>query len=246
MISRRCLLAAPFVAWAGNTARPTEYLAHNLLDGDRVSRWDQPDRAVSMGSLLKPFLVVAYARTHNSFPHLVCRGAADRCWLPKGHGPQDVVSALANSCNFYFRQLSADINSAALQSTCSSYGLEPPMGDITPERLIGLGPGWPQRPSQVLMAFAQLSRNAEDRGVVLAIAGMRQSVERGTAKALGWRALGKTGTAPCSHTPRSEGDGYTAILYPLDRVRLVLLVRQCGTTGAHTAQLAGPILQRLL
>lgn len=246
MISRRCLLAAPLVACAGNTVRSTEYLARNLIDGHTVTRWDQPDRAVSMGSLLKPFLAVAYARTHKSFPHLVCRGAADRCWLQKGHGPQDVVSALANSCNFYFRNLSADINSAALQAMCSSYGLEPPTDDLTPERLIGLGPGWPQRPSQVLPAFAQLSRNAGDRGVVLALAGMRESAERGTAKALGWRARGKTGTAPCSHTPRSEGDGYTAILYPLDRVRLVLVVRQCGTTGAHTAQLAGPILQQLL
>jgi hypothetical protein len=246
MISRRCLLALPGVALFAKAERETEYLALDLLDRNHISRWEQPDKAVSMGSLLKPFLVVAYARTHSKFPELVCRGAADHCWLPQGHGRQDVIAALANSCNFYFRHIASELNSAALQSVCLSYGLESPGPGITPDRLIGLGAGWPQQASSVLAAFARLSTEASNQGVQIALAGMQRSAERGTARGLGLKARAKTGTAPCSHTPRSEGDGYTAVLYPLDRVRLVLLAKQCGTTGAHTAQLARPILEKLL
>jgi hypothetical protein len=246
MISRRCLLALPGITLLADAERETEYLALDLIRGNHFGQWEQPDKAVSMGSLLKPFLVVAYARTHNKFPELLCRGAADHCWLLKGHGRQDVVSALANSCNFYFRHIAAELNAAALQSVCLSYGLGPPGAGITPDRLIGLGAGWPQRAGAVLAAFARLSRDASDRGTALALGGMQRSAERGTARGLGLKARAKTGTAPCSHTPQSEGDGYTAVLYPLDRVRLVLLARQCGTTGAHTAQLARPILQRFL
>ncbi|HEX4232547.1 MAG TPA: hypothetical protein VHZ07_28055 [Bryobacteraceae bacterium] len=140
MISRRCLLALPAATLLAKAERETEYLALDLLHGNRVSRWEQPDKAVSMGSLLKPFLVVA----------------------------------------------------------------------------------------------------------ALALEGMQRSAERGTARGLGLKARGKTGTAPCSHTPRTDGDGFTVVLYPLDRLRLVLLARQCGTTGAHTAQLVRPILEKLL
>lgn len=246
MISRRCLLALPMATWAANTSRATEYLALELLSGNRVNRWEYPDKPVSMGSLLKPFLMVAYARTHSKFPDLTCQGAVDHCWFREGHGRQDVVAALANSCNFYFRHVAAEVNAAALQSVCLSYGLAAPGPEITADQLIGLGTGWPQRASAVVTAFAQLCRDGSENGVRLALAGMQRSAERGTTRGLGMKARGKTGTAPCSHAPRSEGDGYTAVLYPLDRVRLVLLARQCGTTGAHTARLAGPILQRLI
>jgi hypothetical protein len=246
MISRRDLLALPGVALLANSEHEAEYLALDLLHGNHFGRWQQPDKAVSMGSLLKPFLVVAYSRTHSKFPELVCRGATDLCWLPQGHGRQDVVAALANSCNFYFRHVAAELNVAALQSVCLTYGLEAPSLDITPDRLIGLGEGWPQQAGRVLAAFARLSRDGSDQGTALALAGMQRSAERGTARNLGLKARAKTGTAPCSHTPHSEGDGFTAVLYPLDRVRLVLLARQCGTTGAHTAQLSRPILEKFL
>ncbi|HEX4750278.1 MAG TPA: hypothetical protein VH302_12105 [Bryobacteraceae bacterium] len=246
MISRRGLLAVPFVAWAAKQTCGTEYLAVNLRNGNRVGQWEARDRAVSMGSLLKPFLVVAYGRTHSRFPNLVCRGEADRCWLPHGHGRQDVVMALANSCNFYFRHVAGELNRAALESVCLSYGLEGPADAITADELIGLRSGWPQRATAVLSAFARLAGEGSEPGVQLALAGMKRSAELGTARGLGLRARAKTGTAPCSHAPRSEGDGYAAVLYPLDQVRLVLLARQCGNTGAHAAQLAGPIVRKLV
>jgi len=246
MISRRWVLALPTVGLLAQAGRETEYMAADLLRGTRVCRWERPGAAVSMGSLLKPFLVIAYAQTHNRFPELVCRGAVDHCWLPRGHGRQNVVTALANSCNFYFRRIAADVNAAALRSICLSYGLESPEMGITADRLIGLGAGWPQRASAVLGAFVKLSQERSDPGTELALEGMHQCVERGTARGLGLNVRGKTGTAPCSHTPRSEGDGYLTVLYPLDRARLILLVRHCGTTGAHAAQLALPILQKLV
>src|SRR5260221_550165 len=49
-----------------------------------------PDLPIPVGSLTKPFLALAYARTHTTFPHLPCKGSADRCWLPQGHGTLDL------------------------------------------------------------------------------------------------------------------------------------------------------------
>jgi hypothetical protein len=243
VISRRTLLAG-FAAAA--FPHDTEYIAYNLLSRKEQQHWEGSDRAVGMGSLLKPFLTIAYARTHYSFPHIMCHGAADGCWSTKAHGEQDIVAALANSCNVYFRQLAAGINAGALASVCLSYGLEAPGGRFTPEQLIGLGSGWPQRPDRVVTAFGQLPRNRDQTGVANALAGMRRAARQGTARELRLSAYAKTGTAPCSHLPKADGDGYVAVLYPDDQPRLIALVRQCGTTGAHTAALAGPIVRNLI
>ena len=70
MISRRSVLALPGMTLLAKAERETEYLALDLLHRNHIGRWEQPDAAVSMGSLLKPFLVVAYARTHPRFPEL--------------------------------------------------------------------------------------------------------------------------------------------------------------------------------
>ena len=55
-------------------------------------------------------------------------------------------------------------------------------------------------------------------------------------------ALVKTGTAPCSHSPRGSADSYTIIVYPANRPRVVLLVQAHGRTGAETAASAGALL----
>jgi hypothetical protein len=96
MISRRAFVSLPLLVT--NRARPTEYLSINLITQKQAEQWDDPESAVSMGSLLKPFLVIAYGRTHTRFPVLSCRGTADHCWLPRGHGRQDIIGAIAHSC----------------------------------------------------------------------------------------------------------------------------------------------------
>jgi len=75
-----------------------------------ASRWEEPEKPIPLGSLIKPFTALAYAEAHEfHYPDHVCRGQQSGCWLPRGHGNTDVTSAIANSCNSYFRMLTADM-----------------------------------------------------------------------------------------------------------------------------------------
>ena len=56
--------------------------------------WPDADRPFPVGSLVKPFTALA---SSGPFPEFVCNGAADRCWLAKGHGSLRFRDALANS-----------------------------------------------------------------------------------------------------------------------------------------------------
>ena len=79
-----------------------------------AKRWPNPDQAIPMGSLLKPF--VAYA--HGSpFPEITCNGARDRCWKASGHGRLTLPLALAYSCNAYFLALARDLQFDAWSQT---------------------------------------------------------------------------------------------------------------------------------
>ena len=88
----------------------------------------------------------------------------------------------------------------------------------------------------------EVKRGAEP-GVEPILQGMRLSARSGTAKALHLDALAKTGTAPCSHTPKAAGDGFTVVLYPAVQPRVALLVRLHGRPGSHAAKEAASLLQ---
>jgi cell division protein FtsI/penicillin-binding protein 2 len=220
------------------------YLALESPSGKRIEVWPGQDReAASFGSLLKPFLVVAYGRTHESYPTVECRGVASGCWSQEGHGRQTLVPALANSCNPYFLALGGAVDRAALRSMCLEYGIAEPPAGATEVDFIGLGAGWPQTPAAVLEGFHRLVQTRSNRSVKLALDGMRLCAQRGTAKEAHLDCFAKTGTAPCRHHPAAEGDGYAVLIYPVDTPRIVLLAMKHGTTGAHTAALAGELLR---
>jgi hypothetical protein len=222
---------------------PFQYLVLDIRTQTVTRHWLK-GAAVPFGSLLKPFLTLAFARTHAAFPTIECKGAASRCWWPKGHGRMTIVPALAHSCNAYFLALAAQVDSAALKDVCSEYQLASPAAHVTPDELIGLRSGWPQQPEAVLNAFARLVSNRSEGSVGTVLEGMRLCATSGTAAGLHLQAYAKTGTAPCSHKPQEEGDGYVAVAYPNDVPRLILLAQQHNTTGAHTAIMAGDLLRR--
>jgi cell division protein FtsI/penicillin-binding protein 2 len=75
---------------------------------------------------------------------------------------------------------------------------------------------------------------------------MRLATQEGTARALRAEdALAKTGTAPCLHRCLANGDGLVLALTPAANPRILLLVRQHGTTGAATAIIAAQMLHAL-
>ena len=104
---------------------------------------------------------------------------------------------------------------------------------MNPETLIGLGSYWRVQPERLAAAYALLVRQPDTQAI---LAGMRGSAEYGTAKLLAGGALAKTGTAQCSHLQKAPGDGYVAMLYPVQEPKYVLLVQVHGVSGAEAAR----------
>jgi cell division protein FtsI/penicillin-binding protein 2 len=75
---------------------------------------------------------------------------------------------------------------------------------------------------------------------------MLQSSQTGTGRAVGMRALVKTGTAACDHPAGQPGDGYVVALYPAEAPKYTLLVQIHGVPGATAAAAAGKMLRTIL
>ncbi|MGP8175128.1 MAG: penicillin-binding transpeptidase domain-containing protein [Terracidiphilus sp.] len=215
-----------------------------------AERWPT-QQAVSPGSLVKPFLAIAYGEQHGGrFPTVRCRGSRDRCWLPRGHGNLGLEEAITQSCNAYFLELSSGLDRRLAAESLARYGLAAPPMAASAESLAGLGSAWKETPLAWARAYLQLVNEQQAPTQSRIVKGMLDSAERGTARsvdaALGRNAaLAKTGTAACAHTPRGAADGFTVVLYPAAQPRLLLFVRVHGVTGAASAKMAGAMLRSL-
>ena len=220
-----------------------------------AERWLPREMSLEMpvppGSLVKPFLAIAYGEQHDGlFPKVKCLGTQSRCWLPKGHGTLNLEQAIAQSCNSYFLELAGHLNRDKAAITLARYGLTVPDSAADSDSLIGLGSGWKEPPLVMARAYLQLNREQRSSTQGTVVKGMLESAARGTARevdaALGpYSALAKTGTAVCTHTPKGAADGFTVVLYPASEPRLLLLVRVHGITGAESAKIAGAMLRSL-
>lgn len=216
-------------------------LSYILLDENgqiMAQRWEQADRDIPVGSLLKPFFAVAYGRTHHSFPAFYCAGKKT-CWLPRGHGTLHIREAIAFSCNSYFRQLVASAGS----------GFRPAMEEFDlhthGERSLTMA-----APLALTRAYLELTRHSEEAEVSPVLEGMALSAQKGTANAIAkelpaMTALAKTGTAPCTHARKAPGDGFALVMAPAGRPRAVLLVRLHGGPGFMAADVAGRMMARV-
>jgi hypothetical protein len=218
-------------------------LSYLLLDGDgRVvaQRWERSERDVPVGSLLKPFLAVAYGKTHRTFPRFRCTGKKT-CWLARGHGTLQIREAIAFSCNSYFRQLVAGAGPSfakAFEGFALHSSGERPIND--PANLTA-------EPLALAKAYLALAHRQRDPEVLPVMQGLRLSAQQGTGKAAGaalphLSALAKTGTAPCTHVKKAPGDGFALVMVPADRPRSVLLVRLHGRPGFMAAGIAGRMI----
>lgn len=238
------------VSRAEPSFRSTSYLLVDARTQDVLdAQWDDPERPLPLGSLIKPFTALAYGDTHRlTYPAFVCRGRADMCWLPAGHGHVGLTDAIAGSCNAYFRQLAQRIAPDALVARLQRFGIRATPEALTPAAMVGLGETLELAPSAVIRGYLELVSRAGQPGVSPIVQGLLTSARTGTGKAVGAAighadALVKTGTAPCRHSPRAAADGYTIAIYPADRPRVALLVQAHGLTGAETAVSAGELLK---
>lgn len=219
-------------------------LSYLLLDEEgRViaQRWDGAERDLPVGSLTKPFLALAYKRTHRSYPRFRCTGKKT-CWLPRGHGTLQVREAIAFSCNSYFHQL-VEQGGPGFRSSLENFALH---GDNAgPER-----PFTSASPLALARAYLELTRSARDPAAIPVLQGLALSAKKGTASAAGLElhgmsALAKTGTAPCTHPRKAPGDGLALVMFPAEHPRAVLLVRLHGRPGFMAAALAGRMIARV-
>ena len=207
--------------------------------------------AIAPGSLVKPFLAIAYGEQHGGrFPIVRCTGTSSHCWFPAGHGSLGLEEAITQSCNTYFLELAAGLDRRRATQTFAHYGLAGPDSDAPGDALIGLGRGWKENPMVLARAYLQLEKEKQHPAQNRIIKGMLGSAERGTARGVDAElgrdvALAKTGTAACSHKPAGSADGFTVVLYPAVQPRLLLLVRVHDETGAASAKVAGAMLRSL-
>jgi cell division protein FtsI/penicillin-binding protein 2 len=224
---------------------PGPDLSYILLDEQGVvmaQRWDNAEAEIPVGSLTKPFMAVAYGRTHESFPQLRCTGKKT-CWLPRGHGLLRMREAIAYSCNSYFHQLVARagpefppaMEAFALRGTAAA-GQESLFTTASPLALS--------------RAYLELTRAPRDPSLSTVLQGLALSARKGTASAVGAAlsgapALAKTGTAPCTHRKKAPGDGFALVMFPAEHPREVLLVRLHGRPGFMAAGVAGRMIARV-
>jgi cell division protein FtsI/penicillin-binding protein 2 len=219
----------------------------NLLS----SRWEDPARPIPLGSLVKPFTALAYAETHDfQYPTYVCKGEASGCWQLHPHGKLDIVSAIAVSCNSYFRDLAANLKGEQLLPTTNRFGLESPDSNWTGPDLMGLGERWQISPLHMARAYLELYRRRDQPGVREILAGMAQSAQHGTGAGVGRAlkhsdALVKTGTAPCTHLHPAPADGFVVAMVPANQPEILLLIRVHGAAGAKASVTAGRMLRRM-
>src|ERR1700740_735247 len=202
------------------------------------SRWEDAARPIALGSLVKPFAALAYAEAHNfEYPTHLCKGEASGCWQVHPHGELDIVSAIAVSCNSYFRALGASLKGEQLLSAANTFGFDAPNPELSGDSLMGLGEQWRISPLHMAHAYLELYRRRDQPGVRELLSGMAQSAQRGTGAGVGralkpTEALVKTGTAPCKHIPSAPADGFVVALVPANQPEILLMIRVHGVAGA--------------
>jgi cell division protein FtsI/penicillin-binding protein 2 len=221
-----------------------EYLLLSIKDRTALAeRWIDAARPAPLGSLVKPFLAIAYGEPRAfEFPRVRCE--AGQCWLASGHGEMTIEKAIAHSCNAYFTELARNVSPESLSATAQRYAISIPEV-ISPETLIGRYGTWKSSPSEIAAAYAELAERRSDPGVRTVMRGMRLCAETGTASGARARIAAKTGTAPCHHAHASTGDGLVAALFPEHSPEYVLIVRGHGVPGAEVARATAAFFRAL-
>ncbi len=201
------------------------------------------DAPLAVGSLQKPFVARAWAQAHPDAPtpRFTCAGG-HACWLKQGHGELGLATALARSCNAYFRQLAAATPTQGLAESLGTAGFAP--APTNPDEAIGLAAPTLLRirPSRLLDAYRELLREPWPLGEGVrqeVLRGLRESARTGTAGGLGaWGTWAKTGTVPLD-AHRTVG-----FALALEESGAAVLARLRPGTGSQAATaLAAPLAQ---
>jgi stage II sporulation protein D len=256
---KRTLLAA-FVVAAGlptTTTSPADLAAPNApparspsllvwrLEHDHVAGPEGWDRPLPVGSLAKPFVAKAWARSHagSVTPRFQCTSSSG-CWLHSGHGSLGLSKAIAVSCNAYFLALAAAIPESTLIAALRDEGFLVP-APLTPDVAIGGDGALAIRPGALLRAYLRLTREPWTEGESVraeVLSGLRENPLRGTARGLGRYGLwAKTGTVPAIDGRALHTSGLTLAVDDAGHVLLGVLP---DGTGRETARALSAVIDR--
>ncbi len=206
------------------------------------------DRAQPVGSLQKPFVAEAWARSHpGQRPAAFTCTRDSRCWLPSGHGHLGLARATALSCNAFFLELARATPRELLAQVLRERGFvvrEP----LSPETGMGL-PGSGEvaiAPQALLRSYRELTSRPWSQGEPVRrelLHGLREAALTGTAAGLGQRGYwAKTGTVPALDGQPLATSGWALAL---DDAGFAVLALQGRGTGRDAARELGELLPRL-
>lgn len=235
------MAAVPLVAQSASL----DYIVWDVATARTVEERGELTASFAPGSLLKPFLALAAFR---SLPGFRCDGRG--CWLPSGHGDLHLDTALAVSCNAYFRALSSTCSNEQVQRVWRMSGLIDTSATMSADSRWGYDPTVKVNGVALCSAYAWLARQRGLRAAAVQ-QGLRLAASRGTARALHdklpqWAILAKTGTTRCAHRLQTNEDGLCIALAPAAHPRYVVWCRVHGQSGSHAAKdTAGVLAARL-
>jgi hypothetical protein len=244
-------LWAAVVAFFLSAAAPLsadDFDAWILSRGQSQTLGHPTETELPVGSLQKPFIVRAWARSHPTAtpPRFTCTRTSG-CWRPSGHGTLDLRGAIRESCNTYFRLLSRETPPEAIRASFEEAGFSW-AGEMTDAETIGLkGPaGTKVAPERLIASYVDLVRTpwaSRDEVRREMLSGLKDAAEDGTAAGLRlWGFMAKTGTVPALDGAPLKTSGFAMILDDAGFAFLGLLRRG---TGREAAIRAGAEIARL-
>lgn len=277
-------LLLPLLLLTGSLPAQSLQLAVDLKSGAIVFQEDRGhllDRSLPAGSLLKVFLAyLAQAEGCDPAQIVFCPSsppslpAGDGCWFRTGHRNQDLLQALANSCDRYFMTVAKRIPLEAFTAFLDSLDLAPQIPDpgldheySRSETMVGLNPAWCFPPLKLLAAMAWLvyGRSVpdwkarqfhlppiEEKFRAPLRQGLREAALYGTTQGfqngLDFKVTGKTGTF-VRVTPKLERNRLSGIFigfFPFPEPDYAVLVFNASGNGREQARTAGRLVQELL
>ncbi len=213
-----------------------------ILTRGQIQTLGHPAEAqLAVGSLQKPFIARAWARSHPAgvTPRFTCTRNSG-CWRPSGHGTLDLRGAIRESCNAYFRLLARDTPPETIRASFEAAGFSW-MGEMSDAEAIGLkGPaGVRVAPDRLIESYVDLVRTpwtAREDVRREMLSGLKDAAEDGTAAGLRlWGFMAKTGTVPALDGAALKTSGFAMILDNQGFAFLGLLRRGTGREAAIRA-----------
>lgn len=215
------------------------------------------DRRWLPGSLVKLGIAHAALRHGTSADlHYTCSGhdtiagRVEECWNHEGHRALNLIGAIANSCNLFFRHLALELDDDQIIASSRQLGLLPSgvdwSGRLTPETL--LGEAWPVSPIDMAGVALRLARRQGELGSARyrpLYEGLAACVRSGTGSAAGGRGVplaGKTGTSPFGVGP-DRYVGWFIGFAPIDKPRWAVAVLLRNGRGFEAAKIAREALK---